>query len=170
MPIIYNGETFSNGGSATGNLGNGDVSLSAIQVSIDGGDPVQVWKKEQQFSGGTVQFNNINKTNEVAFVSGMDLRGFSTISFNISGNNGYGANVFAWALLVRYTNGGGESWFYGPDSQAYSNFNRNFTVTLSTNDSYKTSVGIWITQSIDYEVATGVYSRCNMTCGTITAT
>lgn len=45
MPIIYNGETFSNGGSATVDLGDGEVSLSAIQVSIDGGDPVEVWRR-----------------------------------------------------------------------------------------------------------------------------
>lgn len=45
MPIIYNGETFSNGGSATGNLGDGEVSLSSIMVSIDGADPVEVWRR-----------------------------------------------------------------------------------------------------------------------------
>lgn len=45
MPIILNDETFSNGGTVTLNLGDGDVSLSAIQVSIDGADSVEVWRR-----------------------------------------------------------------------------------------------------------------------------
>lgn len=43
MPIIYNGETFSNGGSATVDLGDGDVNVTEIYASVDGSDPVQVW-------------------------------------------------------------------------------------------------------------------------------
>lgn len=41
MPIILNGDTFANGGTAM----YGDTSLSAIQVSIDGADPVEVWRR-----------------------------------------------------------------------------------------------------------------------------
>lgn len=41
MPIILNGDTFANGGTAT----YGDTSLSAIQVSIDGGEAVEVWRR-----------------------------------------------------------------------------------------------------------------------------
>lgn len=41
MPIILNGYTFANGGTAI----YGDTSLSAIQVSIDGGTVVEVWRR-----------------------------------------------------------------------------------------------------------------------------
>lgn len=41
MPIILNGDTFANGGTAM----YGDTSLSAIQVSIDGGTAVEVWRR-----------------------------------------------------------------------------------------------------------------------------
>lgn len=43
MPIILNEETFSNGGTVTLNLGDGDVNVTEIYASVDGSDPVQVW-------------------------------------------------------------------------------------------------------------------------------
>lgn len=41
MPIVLNGDTFDNGGTAM----FGNTELSSIQVSLNGAEPVEVWKR-----------------------------------------------------------------------------------------------------------------------------
>lgn len=167
MPIIYNGETFSNGGSATVDLGDGEVSLSAIYASVDGSDPVQVWKKEQQFSGGSVNWNNINKGNSGYLSNAMDLRGFSTISFYLNGYYAYGAQSGWGRISIRYSDGTLQEivrW------SSNTTFGASHTMSLAgRTDEQLNGARIWADTHIEYEVATGVYNLLQATCGTITA-
>lgn len=167
MPIIFNGETFSNGGTVTLNLGDGDVSLSAILASVDGSDPVQVWKKEQQFSGGSVNWNNINKDNSGYLSNAMDLRGFSTISFYLNGYYAYGAQSGWGRISIRYSDGTLQEIVRWTSNTT---FGASHTMSLAgkTNEQLN-GARIYADTHIAYEVATGVYNLLQATCGTITA-
>lgn len=166
MPIIFNGETFSNGGTVTLNIGDGDVSLSAIYASVDGSDPVQVWKKEQQFSGGSVNWNNINKDNSGYLSDAMDLRGFTTITMRLNGYYAYGADSGWGRICVRYSDGTLQEivrW------SRNTRFDSTYTITLTGTDAQRNGARIWAETHIAYEVATGAYNLLQATCGTITA-
>ena len=162
MPIILNGDTFGNGGTAL----YGDTSLFAIMVSIDGGEAVQVWKKEQQFSGGSVNWNNINKDNSGYLSNAMDLRGFTTITFRLNGYYAYGADSGWGRISIRYSDGTLQEivrW------SSNTTFDRTYTITLTGTDAQRNGARIYADTHIAYEDATGVYNLLQATCGTITA-
>ena len=167
MPIILNEETFSNGGTVTLNLGDGDVNVTEIYASVDGSDPVQVWKKEQQFSGGSVNWNNINKDNSGYLSDAMDLRGFSTISFYLNGYYAYGAQSGWGRISIRYSDGTLQEIVRWTSNTT---FGASHTMSLAgkTNEQLN-GARIYADTHIAYEVATGVYNYLQATCGTITA-
>lgn len=114
MPIIYNGKTFSNGGSATGNLGNGDVSLSAIRVSIDGGTAVEVWRRSVTCTD-LVKWYEWSKSGNC---NGVNSWGEGTVAYNtgiqiLSGAPGSGLAAGTITQSVYMINGHKYWLYYG---------------------------------------------------------
>lgn len=158
MPIIFNGNTINNGGTILYN----NTSLSSVKF----GD-TEVWKKQQTFNGGSVNWNNINKNNYGYLSDSMDLRGFSTIKFNLDGYFAYGADAGWGAVSIRYSDGTLQQivrW------SSNTTFNTNYTMTLTGTDAQRNGARIYAEGHIAYEVATGVYNLLRCNCSTITAT
>lgn len=158
MPIILNGSTLSNGG--TINF-NGNTNITSVYFGS-----TQVWKKEQQFSGGSVSWNNINKSNSGYLSSSMDLRGFSTITMRLNGYYAYSGLSGIGRIAVRYSNGTLQNIV---EWTVNTTFDTTYTITLTGTEAQKNGARIYAETFITYEVATGVYNLLNATCGTITA-
>lgn len=158
MPIILNGDTINNGGTI---LYNG-VPLSEVIF-----DDTQVWKKQQTFNGGSVNWNNINKNNSGYMSDSMDLRGFSTISFNLDGYFAYSAQSGWGAVSVRYSDGTLQQIVRWTSNTT---FNTDYNITLTGTDAQRNGARIYGEGHITYDDATGVYNLLRCTCGSITAT
>lgn len=158
MPIVLNGSTLSNGG--TINF-NGNTNITAVYFG-----ETQVWKKEQKFSGGSVYWNNINKTNTGYLSNAMDLRGFSTITFRLNGYYAWSGQSGTGKIAVRYSNGTLQNIV---EWNTNTTFDTTYTITLTGTEAQKNGARIYAETIISYEVATGVYNLLDATCGTITA-
>lgn len=180
MSIKIGSKTFPNGGTAK----FGSKSLSAIKF-----DQKLVWKKEMTFAGSSQAWNNTHSSNYATFVSGMDLRGFSQISFTVS----YGARGWAGgaAYGVRHAIGSGDSagtamriiWGDGTYTEvigAYGNgqgtgigcpvLPKTFTYSLSgKSDTQLSNVKIIATGSFSYSDPINKFVIMDWTVGTVTA-
>ena len=165
MAIKFNNTTFSNGGTANFVNGGSTTSLTSIKVSINGGTATEVWKKQQTFAGGSLSWNDIEKSHTGTYAT-LDLRGFSTISFNLSGYIAYSGTSMNCTFRLLYSNGSTQTLATYTSNET---LNRNFSITLSGSESVKGTVKLQCLQNISYTNATGVYNYNQTTVGTITA-
>lgn len=148
MPIVLNGVTFGNGGTATYN----DTELSSIQVSLGGADPVEVWRRSVTLVNlvGNQQITS-TKVIDAAYNEGTTpMQNYTTVS---------GHKYF-----VRGSASATGTWTYGPASRLsvgslqVASMNGPNNATLIPSSSSVQSAHYWMGSS-----QVGAYSACTAT-------
>ena len=171
MPIILNGDTFANGGSAPVTIDGASASLSAIRVALDGAEAVEVWKKRRTLTGGSVSWNNISTNQTATYCTWTDLGGFSTLSIPFSGNVA-SANISgdSWSITIQLLFADNSTMTLATYTSNTSNINRTLTANISGKTAAQLeTVRVQAVGVYRYSVATNRYTLNNTTIGTSTA-
>lgn len=162
MPIIFNGTTFNNGGTA---IYNG-TSLTSIKYGT-----TEVWRKKRTLTGGSVSWNNIQTSQTETYCTWTNLGGFSTLSIPFSGYvSSANKSGDSWNIVLRLLLNGGTTVTIKNWTSDTTISSATYTVNISGyTASQLSTVKVQAVGAYSYSDATGRYTYNNTTVGTTTA-